>query len=214
MPAFHGYPHRSWSCSRITPDHASDAHDPSAIDPQAPEPVRWEVQNPRSIKNGRDVRRDAHAICSRFDWGQSPEPHTAHLQRDLLQDAATQMSGILARIAGYTPGDVHRIRVSTIIALIVTNYDHWRVLHWLTPQLPHASPPIKDRRAVMRALSAWDAALAVKGFEPLTLEQRRRVLPSPKMATPVSPRPGRSRRCAQRRARRRIYTQTPAAPGP
>jgi hypothetical protein len=176
--------------------------DPSVIVDEAPEEPRWEVQNPRSVKNARDVRRDSYGICSRFDWTLSPDPFTAYHQRELLQDATTQMSGILARLAGYSSGDVHRIRVSTIIALVVTNGDNWPVLTWLTPQLHSVSPPIKDRRAVMRALTAWDEALAVKGFQPLTLEQRRRVLPVTKMGSSVSPRPRPSRRCAQRRARR------------
>jgi hypothetical protein len=197
MPTFYGRPTR-WRAPHCAPLHNPD---PSEIDPQAPEPARWEIQNPRSVKNGRDVRRDASAISSRFDWTQSPDDYTVYLQRALLVDATTQMSGILARMAGYARGDVHRIRVSTIIALIVTNGDNWPVLHWLAPQLAAASPPIKDRRAVMRALSTWDEALAVKGFEPLTLEQRRRVLPASKMTPPLlSPRPGPSRRCAQRRA--------------
>jgi hypothetical protein len=189
--------------------------DPSVINDEAPEDVRWETQNPRSLKNARDVRRDSYGICSRFDWSLSPDVFTAYYQRELLQDATTQMSGILARLAGYSPGDVHRIRVSTIIALIVTNGVNWPVLTWLTPQLPGVSPPIKDRRAVMRALTAWDAALAVKGFEPLTLEQRRRVLPVTKMANHVaSPRPRPSRRCEQRRARRQTCAPMLGVEGP
>jgi hypothetical protein len=45
---------------------ALDDHDPdpTIVDLQAPEPERWEIQNPRSVclKNARDVRRDTRDL--------------------------------------------------------------------------------------------------------------------------------------------------------